>query len=92
MIKTFKSKALAALWNKGDASKLPPEQVARIKARLSQLDCAMQPEDMNVPGYFFHALTGDRVGSYSVRVNGNWRITFQWEGQDAIAVDHEDYH
>ena len=92
MIRTFKSKALAALWNKGDVSKLPPDQVLRIKARLSQLDNAVQPEDMNIPGYFFHPLTGDRAGSFSVRVNGNWRITFRWEGQDALAVDHEDYH
>jgi proteic killer suppression protein len=47
---------------------------------------------MDIPGYFFHPLTGDRAGTYSVRVTGNWRITFRWQGQDAIAVDHEDYH
>lgn len=49
---------------------------------------------MNVPGWHFHALTGDMRGRFSVRVTGNWRLTFAWDsnGPHAIAVDYEDYH
>jgi proteic killer suppression protein len=56
------------------------------------LDNAGAPEDMNVPGWRFHELTGDRRGTYSVTVTGNWRITFKLEGGDAFDVDLEDYH
>jgi proteic killer suppression protein len=47
---------------------------------------------MNIPGYRFHALTGNRKGTYAVTVTGNWRITFRFAGEDAIDVDLEGYH
>ena len=47
---------------------------------------------MNVPGFKFHELKGDRAGTYSISVSGNWRITFGWDRQDAINVNMEDYH
>ena len=59
---------------------------------LDRLDTATKPEDMNIPGYRFHRLTGDRKDMYSVSVTGNWRITFRFDGEDAIDVDLEDYH
>jgi len=46
---------------------------------------------MNLPGYRFHALHG-RPRRYSVTVTRTWRITFEWDGEDAIRVDYEDYH
>jgi proteic killer suppression protein len=52
---------------------------------------ARRPGDMDVPGYVFHPLQG-RSNRYSVRVTGNWRITFGFDGDDAIDVDLEDYH
>ncbi len=51
-----------------------------------------RPEDMNIPGFKFHQLSGDRKGTYAVTVTGNWRITFRFDGEDAIDVDLEDYH
>ncbi|MSQ99721.1 MAG: killer protein [Xanthomonadales bacterium] len=48
--------------------------------------------DMNIPGYKFHPLTGDRKGTYAVTVTGNWRITFRFGGEDAIDVDLEDHY
>ena len=63
------------------------ERVGRI---LRALDVAKKPDDMNLPGYYFHALRGSR--RWSTRVTGNWRITFGWDGMDAIEVDLEDYH
>jgi proteic killer suppression protein len=59
---------------------------------LRVLDDATTPENMNLPGYRFHGLAGQDRGRYSVRVTGNWRITFGWNGEDAVEVDLEDYH
>jgi len=50
------------------------------------------PEDMNLPGYRFHRLKGERRQTYSVTVSGNWRLTFRFEGADALDVNLEDYH
>ena len=47
---------------------------------------------MHVVTYGFHALTGDKAGRYAITVSRNWRITFAFDGQDAIDVDLEDYH
>jgi proteic killer suppression protein len=47
---------------------------------------------MNTPGLRFHDLKGDRRGTFAVDVSGNYRITFRWDGEDAIDVDLEDYH
>ncbi|MEX0503403.1 type II toxin-antitoxin system RelE/ParE family toxin [Alphaproteobacteria bacterium LSUCC0719] len=59
---------------------------------LARLDAAIRPEDMNEPGLRFHALGGEMKGRYSVRVTGNWRVTFAWDGENAVDVDLEDYH
>ena len=59
---------------------------------LQALDTAALPEQMNVPGWRFHGLSGKAKGRYAVDASGNWRITFGWDGQDAIDVDLEDYH
>jgi proteic killer suppression protein len=47
---------------------------------------------MNMPGWRLHQLVGGLSGLWSVSVNGNWRITFAFEGEDAILVDYQDYH
>ncbi len=52
----------------------------------------MAPDDMNIPGFDFHGLTGDRKGTYTVHVNGPWCVTFRWDGQDAVDVNLENYH
>ncbi len=59
---------------------------------LLTLDAATAPEQMDLPGYRFHPLKGDRKGHFAVDVSGNWRLTFGWQGMDAIDVDLEDYH
>lgn len=92
MIKSFKSKALAALFSSGAAHKLSVQNPERIKRILRALDDAEQPGDMNLPGYRFHALRGAQQGRYAVDASGNWRITFAWNGLNAIDVDLEDYH
>lgn len=47
---------------------------------------------MNAPGYNLHELTGNRKGTWSVTIKGNWRITFQFINGDAFDVNMEDYH
>ena len=92
MIASFRSKDLARYWERNDASGIRPDWRKRVKLILSALDAATVPEDMNIPGLGFHPLTGNLAGRYAVTVSHNWRITFGWEGEDAIEVDLEDYH
>jgi len=59
---------------------------------LTALDVASQPEDMNAPGNDLHPLKGNLEGHWSVNVSGNWRLTFRFEGKDAVLVDYQYYH
>lgn len=77
---------------RGDVSKLSVPNVERVVRILEQLDEAVAPEEMNVPGWRFHGLKGRDKGRYAIDASGNWRITFGWDGADAIDVDLEDYH
>jgi len=92
MIRSFRSKGLQRFAEKGDTSRLSVQNIDRTTRILLRLDAASEPTDMNVPGLRFHSLTGDQKGRYSVMVTGNWRLTFGWDGEDAIDVDLEDYH
>jgi proteic killer suppression protein len=92
MLKTFKSKGLAELWQTGKAAKIDSKMHKRILRRLDALNAAKSPEDMNVPGFDFHELRGFNPKRYTVHVNGPWCITFALENGDAIAVDFEQYH
>ncbi|MDE2487199.1 MAG: type II toxin-antitoxin system RelE/ParE family toxin [Alphaproteobacteria bacterium] len=92
MIRSFKNKGLERFASKGDASKLSVQNKARITRILQRLDAAVTPQEMDVPGWRFHPLKGDQGGRYAVDASGNWRITFAFEGEDAVDVDLEDYH
>jgi proteic killer suppression protein len=90
VIRSFRSKPLRVYFETGSARGLSVQSAARIRRMLFVLDAATLPEQMNLPGYFFHGLRGER--RWSIRVTGNWRITFGWDGNDAVDVDLEDYH
>ncbi len=92
MIRTFRSKALADLWEKGRTAKIDTHMHERIVRRLDRLDAVAQPGEMNLPGFNFHPLRGFKPTRYSVHVNGPWCITFEFEGGDAFRVDFEQYH
>ena len=92
MIRSFRSRALWRLWERDDPRRLPADQVPRIRQILNFLDMASTPQELDLPGLHFHALTGDMRGRYAVTVRANWRITFGWDDVDAVAVDYEDYH
>jgi proteic killer suppression protein len=92
VIRSFRSKALRLFAETGDARKLSVPNAGRVRQILLALEIAKRPEDMNSPGLRFHGLKGERRGTFAVDASGNWRITFRWDGEDAVDVDLEDYH
>ena len=92
MIRSFRSKALADLFQTGKTAKIDAKMHKRILVRLDRLDVAERPDDMNLPGFDFHALRGFDPTRYTVHVNGPWCITFEFDGTDAARVDFEQYH
>jgi len=92
VIKTFRSKALADLWSKSRTAKIDVALHKRILIRLDRLNAASAPEQMNLPGFNFHALRGFVPIRYTIHVNGPWCITFEFDGGDALWVDFEQYH
>ena len=92
MIRSFRNRALADLWRAGRSARIDGRLHARILARLEALNEAERPEDMNVPGFDFHALRGFKPTRYTVHVNGPWCVTFEFDEGDALKVDFEQYH
>ena len=76
----------------GSKKGILPDHASKIGRILDRLDASISPNDMNLPGYKLHELKGKEAGTWSVTVSANWRITFKFEGQDAILVDYKDYH
>jgi proteic killer suppression protein len=92
MIVGFRHKGLKLYYEKGDSSKLPAHHVSRIRLILTRLDAVSSPGEMQVPGYNLHELSGDYKGFWSVKVNGNYRIIFRFDGKNPYDVDYLDYH
>jgi proteic killer suppression protein len=92
VIKSFRNKALAELFQSGRAARIDARLHKRIPVRLDRLEAAERPEDMNLPGFDFHALSGFNPTRYTIHVNGPWCITFEFDGKDAARVDFEQYH
>jgi len=92
MIQSFKHKALRRYWTSGQTKGLNAEWIKKIRRILLALEASDAPEAMNIPGWYFHALSGNLAGTYSVRLTGNMRITFQWDDGHAVNIDLEDYH
>jgi len=90
VIENIRHKGLLKFWRTGDASGIHGS-TTRVRRILSVLDSVKKAEDVNLPGFYFHRLAGKPI-RFSVRVTANWRITFEWEGTNALNVDFEDYH
>jgi len=92
MIRLFRHKGLREYYETGNKRGINPDHVSKLARILDRLDASVQPSDMNLPGYQLHQLSGREKGTWSVRVSGNWRVTFKFEGEDATDVDYLDYH
>jgi proteic killer suppression protein len=88
----FKHKGLERFFSRGIKSGIQAKHAERLRLILGRLNVSMNPKDMALPGLQLHALSGERKGTWSVRVSGNWRITFRFEGEHATDVEYEDYH
>ena len=91
-IKSFKHKGLKNFFESGSKSGIQPAHANKIRRMLDRLNSATEVRDMDAPGYDFHPLKGDLAGFYSIHVNGNWTIIFQFEKDYASNVDLVDYH
>lgn len=92
MIRTFKHKGLERFFLKGTKAGIQAQHAERLALILGRLNVSVVPEDMSLPGLMLHPLTGNRKGTWAVRVSGNWRLTFSFIEGHAVNVDYEDYH
>ena len=92
MIQSFRHKGLRKFFESGSAAGIQPHHAKRLRMLLTALDTAQSLEDMNVPGFRLHPLKGSEQGRWSVWVNGNWRLTFEFKDGHAYVLDYEDYH
>jgi len=92
VIKSFRHKGLEVFFSTGSKAGIQPAHASKLRRQLGLLNEVSLPDHMDVPGWRFHALSGDLAGHWSVWVNANWRLIFSFEGEDAILVDYQDYH
>jgi|TARA_R100001143_G_scaffold46971_1_gene42158 toxin HigB-1 len=92
MIKSFRHKGLKRFFHIGSVAGVQPSHAKRLRMQLAALDTAVVISDMDIPGFHLHSLKGHKKGRWSIRVNGNWRITFEFRDGNAYVLDYEDYH
>ncbi|ABA56962.1 Plasmid maintenance system killer [Nitrosococcus oceani ATCC 19707] len=92
MIKSFRHKGLQRYFESGSKAGIQPKHAKRLRMQLVALDTATTIEDMDIPGFKLHSLKGSNEGRWSIWVNGNWRVTFEFRDRNAFILDYEDYH
>jgi proteic killer suppression protein len=92
MIRSFRHKGLERFFLHGSKAGIQAAHASRLRLQLGRLDAAAGPGDMNLPGWRLHPLKGPLKGMWAVSVSGNWRLTFAFDGKDAVLVDYRDYH
>ncbi len=92
MILSFKHKGLELFFTTGSTAGVQAKHATKLNLLLTALDQAETPLAMAVPGWQLHQLKGNLADSWSVKVNGNWRLTFKFENGNAEIVDYQDYH
>ena len=92
MIKSFKHKGLKNYFESGTTRGIQAAHSKKLRLQLAALDTATSIDDMDIPGYQLHPLKGNRKGFWSISVNGNWRVTFEFSDGNAFILDYEDYH
>lgn len=92
MIRSFRHKGLARLYEEGSARGLSPALAGKLARMLARLDVARVPSQLDLPGWRLHPLKGNLGGAWSIRVSANWRVTFRFRDGDVFDVDLVDYH
>jgi proteic killer suppression protein len=92
VIKSFRHAGIEKFFVAGSKAGIQPAHAKRLRLQLARLHVAGVPSDMDLPGWRLHPLKAEFKGHWAVAVNGNWRLTFAFEGEDAILVDYQDYH
>ena len=92
MIKSLKHKGLEKFYDSGSTKGIQANHAKKLRMQLAALDTAQSIEDMDIPGYRLHQLTGDRKGIWTITVNANWRLTFEFEAGNVYILNFEDYH
>ena len=92
MILSFRHKGLKRFFEIGSTAGIQPKHARRLRMQLSALDTACVIDDMDIPGFYLHPLKGAGLGRWSIRVNGNWRLTFEFREGHVHVLDYEDYH
>lgn len=92
MIKSFKHKGIEQFFLRGRTSGIQAKHKNRLRLQLAALDSSQTIDDMDVPGFRLHRLKGFKNMRWSIWVNGNWRLTFEFQDGNAYIVNYEDYH
>lgn len=92
MIKSFRHKGLKKFYDSGSSSGIQPKHAKRLKMQLTALDTASVIDDMDIPGFRLHRLKGREHNRWSIWVNANWRVTFEFQDGHVYILDYEDYH
>ena len=92
MIKSFRHGGIEKFFTSGSKAGIQPSHAAKLSVQLFQLNRSKTASDMDAPGWGLHPLRGDLEHHWSVKVNGNWRLTFAFEDENVILVDYQDYH
>lgn len=92
MIKSIKHKGLKLFYESGNTKGIQTKHASRLRFQLTALATAIEISDLDLPGYGLHELKGVRKGTWSISVNGNWRLTFEFLDGHVYLLNYEDYH
>lgn len=92
MIKSFRHKGMRKLFETGNTTGVQASHAKRLRMQLAALETAQTVDDMDLPGFALHPLKGEMRGRWAISVNGNWRLTFEFQDGNAYVLDYEDYH
>ena len=92
MIKSIKHKGLCLFFETGKTTGIQNQHIEKLRMQLSALATASVIEDLNLPGYRLHKLKGLKQTYWSIRVDKNWRLTFEFINGDVYLLNYEDYH
>lgn len=92
MIKSYRHKGIQQFFETGSKAGIAAEHEAKLARQLALLNVVKGPLEMDVAGWKLHQLKGELAEHWEVKVSGNWRLTFRFEGEDAILIDYQDYH